>query len=135
MFKSKILHSSPNFPKHIVFLLKKGVFFERTEKMQKAYLEHLENIKNLGKTTKESVEQSFTENEKEIFKKFGWVIVKNIFPYDLPDKYQHKIIWTETDQIPFENISAVCNCLIFVNFSNHQSVKDFQHYHLILYAK
>ena len=124
---------------------------KRSEAMQKEYQEHLESLGWLKVSpTEEVLKQEFQSKSQRI------AIVKNKFPYDLPEGMEHWLLWVNSqvfqemeektknqaykkdvienyvrgrvlEFFDFENI--VC---IFENEPKDQSVQGLKHWHIIL---
>jgi len=86
---------------------------------------------------------------KNIIKDNLYVIVKNIFPYDIEDDIEHYLIWFNPKYyknwrrtIIYDNkyIEKIINnnkllnksYIYFINGSNIQSIKDIQHIHIFM---
>lgn len=88
--------------------------------------------------SKTSGPKAFIEGVKQRIKKEKYILLENMFPYDVEPPIQHKCLWYE-DNLSREEVQAIIDqqnmeCITFFeNPDNLKSIKDVKHYHIFHY--
>lgn len=123
----KIVRINPDYASELQPLIDAG--FTRTPEVQQAYEECLKSIKSAKQYV---LSKYFTEGDRV-------VIVANDYPYNLPNGYQHNVIWFLDHLTTYEIYERALDrytdnqiALILINEYHSQSVRNLSHAHLII---